>query len=231
VRASRRLVHGGAVLRGAGCTLRDYGVRDGATVFEVKTLLGGGGDGGTTASQRKFNVQHRVRKVDGPRDLTDEQRARWHHCAASGQPLREPIVACELGYIFSKEEVMKQLLGKTLHSNLSHIRKMKDLFPIKLEQSPEFDESKSNAKNDEGSADRCARAPLCRIPAHSCPPDALTSTCACCEQIHLSNHAAPCQREDAVCRYQGLRTCRERAIAEAGRRRHLCGVLHALSEV
>ena len=136
-------------------------MRDGSTVFEVHALVGGGGDGGTTASQRKFNAQHKIRKVDKARDLTDEQRARWHHCAASGQPLREPIVACELGYIFSKEEVMKQLLGKTLHSNLSHIRKMKDLFEVKLEQNPDYSETKCHSKHDGATPERCGLTHSC----------------------------------------------------------------------
>jgi len=134
-RGGRRLVHGGAVLRSKRRPLCDYGVRDGSTVFELSSLVGGGGDGGTTASQRKFNVQHSWKKKDVVRDQSEEQRARFHHCAASGQPLREPIVACDLGFIYNKEEVMKQLLGKTLHSSLSHVR-LKDLFEIKLEPGP-----------------------------------------------------------------------------------------------
>ena len=151
--AGRRLVHGGAVLRSTRSTLCDYGVRDGSTVFEVHSLVGGGGDGGTTATQRKY-LRHPTIKKAVVQDEADEQRARWHHCAASGQPLREPLVACELGYVFNKEEVMKQLLTKTLHENFSHLRKLKDLFEIKMEQSPDYDETTSHANHEAGCSDR-----------------------------------------------------------------------------
>jgi hypothetical protein len=135
-RGGRRLVHGGAVLASRRRSLCDYGVRDGSTVFELSSLAGGGGDGGTTAAQRKFNVQHSWKPKVVVRDQSEEQRARFLHCAASGQPLREPIVACDLGFIYNKEEVMKQLLAKMLPSSLSHVR-LKDLFEIKLEPGPE----------------------------------------------------------------------------------------------
>lgn len=177
LRAGRRLVHGGAVLRSTRSTLCEYGVRDGSTVFEVHSLVGGGGDGGTTATQRKY-LRHPSIKKATVMDESDKQRARWHHCAASGEPLREPLVACELGYIFNKEEVMKHLLAKTLHENFSHLRKLKDLFEIKMEHNPDYDDTTSNAKNEGGQStpislrptDRCAFLLSPFSSAHSHPP-------------------------------------------------------------
>ena len=66
--------------RGRRIALTDYGIHDGSTVFELDALAGGGGDGGTTAAQRKFMSHAATKKKETVRDLSDEQRARFHHC-------------------------------------------------------------------------------------------------------------------------------------------------------
>lgn len=43
----------------------------------------------------------------------------------SKEPLRVPAVACELGNLYIKEEIVKYLLKSTNNSLLSHIRKLK----------------------------------------------------------------------------------------------------------
>eukprot|EP00960_Hanusia_phi_P070496 767321-Hanusia_phi.AAC.3 len=52
------------------------------------------------------------------------------------------MVTCDLGYIFIKEEVMKQLLSKTLHKDHQHIRKLKDLYNIEVKENPDWDPKK-----------------------------------------------------------------------------------------
>ncbi len=43
----------------------------------------------------------------------------------SKEPLRCPIVACELGFLYNKETVLKHLLDKTIPENFSHIKSLK----------------------------------------------------------------------------------------------------------
>ena len=181
-RAARRLVHGGAVLRNAQRTLEDYGVLSGSTVLELHGLRGGGGDGGTTAAQRKFMDHAQMKKKDTARDLSEEQRARFAHCAASGQPLCEPIVACELGFLYSKEQVVKQLVTKTLHENLSHLRKLKDLYTLNLEPS-----------RDGSTADRFM-CPITMRPANGKTPFVFVKGCG-----HVVSEQALKQVGGAVC--------------------------------
>jgi hypothetical protein len=104
-RTASRLVHGGFQLHEDSSTLKDRGITEGTTLIEVPSIYGGGCDGGTTAQQRKFMRQADNIKKDVVRDQTEELRAKMHACAASGKPLEDPIVACELGYIYNKEEV------------------------------------------------------------------------------------------------------------------------------
>uniref|UniRef100_A0A7S0F3P5 Ubiquitin-like domain-containing protein n=1 Tax=Hanusia phi TaxID=3032 RepID=A0A7S0F3P5_9CRYP len=140
--ANLRVVFGGVEIKDKTRPLQYYGMLDGSTVFLQGRLLGGGCDGGTTAQQRKFLRQAHKKKKETLRDHSEEMRARWHYCAASGQPLRAPMVTCDLGYIFIKEEVMKQLLSKTLHKDHQHIRKLKDLYNIEVKENPDWDPKK-----------------------------------------------------------------------------------------
>eukprot|EP00960_Hanusia_phi_P070495 767321-Hanusia_phi.AAC.2 len=104
--ANLRVVFGGVEIKDKTRPLQYYGMLDGSTVFLQGRLLGGGCDGGTTAQQRKFLRQaHKKKKVgeltwcagldvwpqETLRDHSEEMRARWHYCAASGQ------VACLRG--------------------------------------------------------------------------------------------------------------------------------------
>ena len=43
-------------------------------------------------------------------------------CAVSGEALRDPIVACELGHLYNKEAVLLALLERTLNPAFAHIR-------------------------------------------------------------------------------------------------------------
>ena len=232
----RRLVHGGTVLRSTHSTLWDYGIRNGSTVFELHSLVGGGGDGGTTANQRAFNEQHgKVKKVV-VRDLSDEQRARWLHCAASGLPLNEPIVACELGYIFNKEEVMKQLLTKMLHSNFSHIRKMKDLFEIKLAKSPDLDPSKSHAETTSNTQTTRFECPITHRPTNGKTPFVAIKPCGhvlseqCIKQVGGIRARARTHTHTNIFMYVYIHTCtdtQERREREREREREIHTHTHA----
>eukprot|EP00293_Proteomonas_sulcata_P005891 CAMPEP_0184326150 /NCGR_PEP_ID=MMETSP1049-20130417/142410_1 /TAXON_ID=77928 /ORGANISM="Proteomonas sulcata, Strain CCMP704" /LENGTH=365 /DNA_ID=CAMNT_0026648325 /DNA_START=62 /DNA_END=1159 /DNA_ORIENTATION=- len=134
-----RLLFGGFQLEGAK-RLKEYGVKDGSTVLEVPCLSGGGGDGGTTAQQRKYMRQATVTEKATIHDETEKQRAKFHMCAASGHPLLEKdIVFCDLGFLYNKEAVLKQIALKSLHPTLKHLRKLKDLYNLKPSENPDYD--------------------------------------------------------------------------------------------
>lgn len=48
-----------------------------------------------------------MKKKEEERDLTEEKRAKWMLCAASGEPLKDDVLTCELGYLFNKEAILK----------------------------------------------------------------------------------------------------------------------------
>jgi hypothetical protein len=139
----RRLVFGGFQLsEDDQRSLEELGMKEGSTVTELLSLCGGGGDGGTKAIQRAYLPSVKVVKRDVKRDMEEELRAKWHNCAVSGKPLVAPMVACELGFIFIKEEILKKIITKDVPPIFSHVRKMKDLFEINLKENQDYDEAK-----------------------------------------------------------------------------------------
>ena len=97
-----------------------------------------GGDGGVIAAQRRFI---RGTKEPGAKSNIDSQynkdnqQSRARTCAISNEPLREPIVACEMGNLYNKEEVVKSLLEKNLPPQFAHIRGLKDVQTLKFTRS------------------------------------------------------------------------------------------------
>lgn len=101
-----------------------------------------GGDGGVVATQKKFmrgykdpNQEKELKNVKG------HQRLRTHVCAQSSMPLREPTVACEMGNLYNKEEVLTALLDKKLNEAFSHIRGLKDLKTLIYCPNPAYEAS------------------------------------------------------------------------------------------
>ena len=102
-----------------------------------------GGDGGTISSKRKFlrTTALGKRKAQDGEGISDKRSSadvthRLSTCAISNERLKEPIVGCRLGNLYSKEEVIKYLLmdknarkekyGKAFR----HIRKLKDVVEL-----------------------------------------------------------------------------------------------------
>jgi regulator of protease activity HflC (stomatin/prohibitin superfamily) len=98
-----------------------------------------GGDGGTTATQRRF-----LRGYKNPEDkeesknIKQQQRLRSQMCAYSSSRLEKPIAACELGNLYSKEKIINGLVEKSLPAYLSHIRGLKDLKNLKFTENPDY---------------------------------------------------------------------------------------------
>jgi hypothetical protein len=94
-----------------------------------------GGDGGVIATQRAFARgvgKNEENKHDG-KSVQNDQTVRATSCALTNEPLQDPIVCCELGYLFNKEALITALLEKNLPEEFSHIRGLKDIKELKFQ--------------------------------------------------------------------------------------------------
>ena len=112
-----------------------------------------GGDGGVLPTGRKFirgcGKSVEDKKEDG-KNVTKAQIMRTVICAQSSEPLTEPIIACEMGNLYSKEAMLLAIINKTLNPLHSHVRGMKDVITLKLTSNPAY----SAADDDEKSSPR-----------------------------------------------------------------------------
>lgn len=80
---------------------------------------------------------------------------RWRHCALTQERLREPIVMCALGRLYSKQSVIEQLLDKEseMPDTCKHIKSLKDVRDLHLTPNPIYkDEDKTEGLLDTRSA-------------------------------------------------------------------------------
>lgn len=80
---------------------------------------------------------------------------RWQHCALTQERLREPIVMCGLGRLYSKQSVIEQLLDKEteMPDSCKHIKSLKDIRDLHLTPNPIYkDEDKTEGLLDTRSA-------------------------------------------------------------------------------
>ncbi|CAH1772514.1 unnamed protein product [Owenia fusiformis] len=106
-----------------------------------------GCDGGTIPTRDELV---KLKKKPEKKDKEAELAAKWKHCAITQEPLRSPIVACELGRLYNKESVLEYLLDKTKFesaANFSHIRGLKDVKALNLSDNPAF-KKLDNEKGD-----------------------------------------------------------------------------------
>jgi len=91
-----------------------------------------GCDGGTIPRRCEM-----VREKKKPEQKNKDQDmiGKWRHCALSGQPLVQPIMACGLGRLYNKEAVLTHLLES---KGTSHLRKFSDVKELKLTPNPTY---------------------------------------------------------------------------------------------
>lgn len=80
---------------------------------------------------------------------------RWRHCALTQERLREPIVMCALGRLYSKQSVIEQLLDREteMPDSCKHIKSLKDIRDLHLTPNPIYkDEDKTEGLLDTRSA-------------------------------------------------------------------------------
>lgn len=101
-----------------------------------------GCDGGTIPTRDELV---KLKRKPEQRDRDGHRIFRWQHCAISQQPLRKPVMACELGKLYNKESIIELLLEKdrsTAPANTEHIEKLKDVVELQLTVNPTFDKDK-----------------------------------------------------------------------------------------
>lgn len=103
-----------------------------------------GCDGGTIP---KRDEMVRLKKKPEKIDKNFELNAKWFHCAVSQEPLRAPIVSCELGNLYNKESVLEYLLDKASATTevAKHIRSLKDVKELQVTENAAYEEKGEKA--------------------------------------------------------------------------------------
>lgn len=89
-----------------------------------------GADGGTIPTRCELV---RVKQKDEQKDKDSVRKFKWHNCSISQSKLEKPIVACELGSLYSKSSVLEVLLDKSNKpASAEHIKGLKDVKVLNL---------------------------------------------------------------------------------------------------
>lgn len=103
----------------------------------IPRVCGGGGDGGATgAESRDCYLKMYAEKKPDKVDPNETRICKWNTCALSQETLKPPCAIDRLGNVFNKESLVRALLDKTLPSQFSHIRGLKDMITIHLDPIP-----------------------------------------------------------------------------------------------
>ncbi|KAF2365557.1 Replication termination factor 2 RING-finger [Trinorchestia longiramus] len=118
-----------------------------------------GCDGGTIPKRDELV---KTKQKGEQKDRVSERTYRWRHCSVSQTVLRAPVVACELGRLYNKDEVIKRLIEKSQEScNIAHIRGLKDVKELQLTPNPAYE---GEEQQRGGESVELARAPwICPV--------------------------------------------------------------------
>ena len=89
----------------------------------------------------------KYRKDTDEKESFGTSSAAWRTCSISKEALRPPVVACRLGRLYNKESIISYLLQRKSKRirGLSHIKSLKDVFPVHLTPNP-FQENDNRLK-------------------------------------------------------------------------------------
>eukprot|EP01138_Halocafeteria_seosinensis_P009457 gb/GECG01009665.1/.p1 GENE.gb/GECG01009665.1/~~gb/GECG01009665.1/.p1 ORF type:complete len:298 (+),score=54.12 gb/GECG01009665.1/:1-894(+) len=98
--------------------------------------IGGGNDGGSIAASRMYMVK--LKKMGKKIDPDELAKIKWHTCALTGEVLKPPICADDLGNLFNKQAILEYLLSSKKLPGFEHIRRLKhDITNLKQARSAE----------------------------------------------------------------------------------------------
>uniref|UniRef100_A0A7E4VQH7 Replication termination factor 2 n=1 Tax=Panagrellus redivivus TaxID=6233 RepID=A0A7E4VQH7_PANRE len=97
-----------------------------------------GADGGSIPKRCELVKQ---KKNPEKVDKAVKNAHKWRNCQLSGEKLKKPIVACKLGRLFNKEEIINAKIDKALGKNATtaHIKSLSDVKELKLTDSTTYD--------------------------------------------------------------------------------------------
>lgn len=122
-----------------------------------------GCDGGTIPTRDELV---KLKKKPEQRDKDGHRLYKWQHCAISQEPLRKPVVACELGRLYNKESVIELLLNKdrsNAPANTEHMEKLKDVVELQLTINPTYDVKKKSVGDGVGYNDALSCPWICPV--------------------------------------------------------------------
>lgn len=87
---------------------------------------------------------------------------RWRHCALTQERLQEPIVMCGLGRLYSKQNIIEQLLDKEVEmpDTCKHITSLRDVRDLHLTPNPTYNK---DADKTEGLLDTRSAPYICKL--------------------------------------------------------------------
>lgn len=96
------------------------------------------------------------------KDKDAERSYRWLHCALTQERLREPIVMCGLGRLYTKQNIIEQLLDreKEMPDACKHIKSLKDTRDLHLSRNPAYKEGEDKT---EGMLDHRSAPYICKL--------------------------------------------------------------------
>jgi len=103
-----------------------------------------GCDGGTIPTRDELV---KLKKKPEQKDSDGHRLYKWQHCSITQQMLTKPVVACEMGRLYSKEAVIELLLSKdrsAAPARTEHIEKLKDIVSLQLTPNPAYDDKKTS---------------------------------------------------------------------------------------
>ncbi|XP_052775085.1 replication termination factor 2-like [Mya arenaria] len=103
-----------------------------------------GCDGGTIPTRDELV---RMKQKPEKKDRTADLAAKWKHCAISQEPLREPVMACELGRLYNKECALEFLIDRSKFEcapSFEYLRGLKDLKQLNLTGNRSYARPKSD---------------------------------------------------------------------------------------
>ncbi|KAJ0409326.1 hypothetical protein ATCC90586_000563 [Pythium insidiosum] len=131
-----------------------------------------GNDGGVIAVKRKF-MRHANQKAKHEKLDQDTLRAeRAQTCAISGELLKEPIVACELGNLYNKEALLEHLLASTMPEKFQHVTSLRDVVNCKFSWP-------NNEKKSSSFADQAPICPVTMLEFNGKQPFVVAWSCGC----------------------------------------------------
>jgi predicted lipid-binding transport protein (Tim44 family) len=138
---------------------------------------GGGNDGGVVAVKR-YLIKEKKEDRGGAEKAKAHQQQKARLCSMTYNPLEEPVVADELGYLYTKEAVLTYLLNKRPMPSFSHIRSLKkDVVTLKL--TPNTQTSKYVSADSAGDPPAPFMCPVTMAEGNGLIPFVAMKPCGC----------------------------------------------------